>query len=145
MIRLHQAHRAAGAHILCVAVVLSTQEVYSLMQAQALHPFQTLNVPPTQSPTNLQIKLQEDVARLPDEADEAAYEAMPIEEFGAAMLRGMGWSEGQVPPGWYLNTHPCLFPDLWWFDDAAVHGLERGAGVVRTSFLGRPPSSNRIC
>ena len=38
------------------------------------------------------------MARLPDEADEAAYEAMPIEEFGAAMLRGMGWSEGQVPP-----------------------------------------------
>ena len=37
------------------------------------------------------------MARLPDEADEAAYEAMPIEEFGAAMLRGMGWSEGQVP------------------------------------------------
>jgi G patch domain and KOW motifs-containing protein len=39
------------------------------------------------------------VARLPDEADEAAYEAMPIEEFGAAMLRGMGWSEGQVLAG----------------------------------------------
>lgn len=48
-------------------------------------------------PHNLWIQVQEDVARLPDEADEAAYEAMPIEEFGAAMLRGMGWSEGQVP------------------------------------------------
>jgi G-patch domain len=47
-------------------------------------------------PLDQYVPTQEDVARLPDEADEAAYEAMPIEEFGAAMLRGMGWSEGQV-------------------------------------------------
>jgi G patch domain/KOW motif-containing protein len=32
---------------------------------------------------------------LPEEADAAAYEAMPIAEFGAAMMRGMGWSEGK--------------------------------------------------
>jgi G patch domain/KOW motif-containing protein len=24
-----------------------------------------------------------------------AYESMPIEEFGAAMMRGMGWEEGK--------------------------------------------------
>lgn len=32
---------------------------------------------------------------LPEEADADAYAAMPIAEFGAAMMRGMGWTEGQ--------------------------------------------------
>lgn len=32
---------------------------------------------------------------LPEEADADAYAAMPIAEFGAAMMRGMGWMEGQ--------------------------------------------------
>ena len=27
--------------------------------------------------------------------DEAAYDEIPIEQFGVAMLRGMGWKEGQ--------------------------------------------------
>ena len=31
---------------------------------------------------------------LPEEADAEAYLAMPIQDFGAAMLRGMGWTEG---------------------------------------------------
>lgn len=34
------------------------------------------------------------MASRPDEADEEAYEDMPIEEFGTAMLRGMGWTPG---------------------------------------------------
>lgn len=38
---------------------------------------------------------QEGMEDLPEEADADAYAAMPIEEFGAAMLRGMGWTEGQ--------------------------------------------------
>ncbi len=33
---------------------------------------------------------------LPNVADLEDYEKVPIEEFGAAMLRGMGWSEGKV-------------------------------------------------
>ena len=37
---------------------------------------------------------KDDVSALPDAADAAAYDAMPVEEFGAAMLRGMGWTEG---------------------------------------------------
>ena len=35
-----------------------------------------------------------DLARRPDVPDLAAYEAVPVEEFGAALLRGMGWKEG---------------------------------------------------
>ncbi|KAG2432029.1 hypothetical protein HYH02_013099 [Chlamydomonas schloesseri] len=37
---------------------------------------------------------KESVEELPEVADLDAYEAMPIEEFGRAMLRGMGWEDG---------------------------------------------------
>ncbi|EFJ51408.1 hypothetical protein VOLCADRAFT_87660 [Volvox carteri f. nagariensis] len=37
---------------------------------------------------------RESVVELPDAMDVEAYEAMPVEEFGKAMLRGMGWEEG---------------------------------------------------
>ena len=38
---------------------------------------------------------QRDVEEAPDMASLDAYAAMPIEEFGSALLRGMGWKEGQ--------------------------------------------------
>ena len=37
-----------------------------------------------------------DVASRPDSASMDDYSAVPIEEFGAALLRGMGWKEGDV-------------------------------------------------
>jgi len=37
-----------------------------------------------------------DVQCRPDEADLTAYERMPLEKFGEAMLRGMGWREGMA-------------------------------------------------
>ncbi|KAI5302399.1 hypothetical protein KEM56_000728 [Ascosphaera pollenicola] len=36
-----------------------------------------------------------DVASRPEPASLAAYNAVPVEEFGAALLRGMGWKEGE--------------------------------------------------
>ncbi|QSS62219.1 pre-mRNA-splicing factor spp2 [Histoplasma capsulatum] len=36
-----------------------------------------------------------DVASRPDPASLAAYSAIPVEEFGAALLRGMGWKDGE--------------------------------------------------
>jgi len=36
-----------------------------------------------------------DVDSRPEEADEEAYENVPIEQFGEAMLRGMGWETGK--------------------------------------------------
>jgi len=39
-------------------------------------------------------QFRDDVAHLPDSAPLAAYEDMPVEAFGEAMLRGMGWKEG---------------------------------------------------
>lgn len=41
-------------------------------------------------------KLKEDLAALPPEADLDAYAAMPVEQFGMALLRGMGWTEGKA-------------------------------------------------
>lgn len=37
-----------------------------------------------------------DVLSRPDSASLADYAAVPVEEFGAALLRGMGWKEGDV-------------------------------------------------
>lgn len=39
-------------------------------------------------------KLKEDIRRCADEASLETYEGVPVEEFGEAMLRGMGWSHG---------------------------------------------------
>ena len=36
---------------------------------------------------------QNDIDNLPETASLEAYEVMPVEAFGEAMLRGMGWSE----------------------------------------------------
>ncbi|KAH8693625.1 DExH-box splicing factor binding site-domain-containing protein [Talaromyces proteolyticus] len=46
-----------------------------------------------------------DVATRPDQASLEAYNAIPVEEFGAALLRGMGWKEGQaIGRGSYGNS-----------------------------------------
>ena len=39
-------------------------------------------------------QLRDDLSRLPDASALDAYEAMPVECFGEAMLRGMGWTDG---------------------------------------------------
>jgi hypothetical protein len=46
-----------------------------------------------------------DVASRPEPASLEQYNAIPVEEFGAALLRGMGWKEGQaVGKGKYGNS-----------------------------------------
>ncbi|KAM5438261.1 DNA primase large subunit Spp2 [Microsporum ferrugineum] len=46
-----------------------------------------------------------DIESRPAPASLSAYNAVPVEEFGAALLRGMGWKEGQpVGRGNYGNT-----------------------------------------
>ncbi|OXV07526.1 hypothetical protein Egran_04712 [Elaphomyces granulatus] len=54
-----------------------------------------------------------DVATRPDSASLDDYTAIPVEEFGAALLRGMGWKEGQpIGKGKYgdalKNTQPRI-------------------------------------
>lgn len=40
-------------------------------------------------------QLRDDLEALPDEATVEDYESMPVEEFGKALLRGLGWADGQ--------------------------------------------------
>jgi G patch domain/KOW motif-containing protein len=40
-------------------------------------------------------RLEEDLKALPEPAPREAYEALPVEEFGKALLRGLGWREGE--------------------------------------------------
>ncbi|CAB9512376.1 g patch domain and KOW [Seminavis robusta] len=42
---------------------------------------------------NIKDHLERELEELPDEADDEAYEKIPIDQFGAALLRGMGWNE----------------------------------------------------
>ncbi|MCJ1287180.1 hypothetical protein MMC26_006528 [Xylographa opegraphella] len=46
--------------------------------------------------TNEEDSFKSDIASRPDSASMDDYNAVPIEEFGAALLRGMGWKEGDV-------------------------------------------------
>ena len=47
-------------------------------------------------PANEDDMFRNDVASRPDMASLDAYAAVPVEEFGAALLRGMGWKEGDA-------------------------------------------------
>ena len=38
---------------------------------------------------------REDVKTRPDEATMEDYERIPVDQFGAALLRGLGWKEGE--------------------------------------------------
>jgi G patch domain/KOW motif-containing protein len=40
-------------------------------------------------------KFQKDLESRPEDVEQTAYEEMPVEEFGKALLRGMGWKEGE--------------------------------------------------
>lgn len=40
-------------------------------------------------------KLREDLSLLPEESSLERYEELPVEEFGEALLRGMGWEKGK--------------------------------------------------
>ncbi|KAI9367902.1 DExH-box splicing factor binding site-domain-containing protein [Aspergillus egyptiacus] len=57
---------------------------------------------------NLETKsFRADVASRPEPASLDQYNAIPVEEFGAALLRGMGWKEGQaVGKGKYGSSDP---------------------------------------
>ncbi|KAG0169686.1 hypothetical protein DFQ28_009229 [Apophysomyces sp. BC1034] len=46
-------------------------------------------------PANEVEALREDVRHRPDEPTIDAYEKIPVHEFGAALLRGLGWKEGE--------------------------------------------------
>ncbi len=46
-------------------------------------------------PANETIAFRDDVQSRPEEATMEDYENIPVDEFGAALLRGLGWNEGE--------------------------------------------------
>ncbi|KAF7428519.1 hypothetical protein PC9H_007743 [Pleurotus ostreatus] len=52
----------------------------------------SIDIIPT--PVSEEDALKQDVADLPDSATLTDYERVPVSQFGAALLRGMGWKEG---------------------------------------------------
>lgn len=41
------------------------------------------------------LSFKDDYEKRPDETTMEEYEHIPVEEFGAALLRGLGWNEGE--------------------------------------------------
>jgi hypothetical protein len=41
------------------------------------------------------LAFRDDVENRPEETTMEEYEKIPVDEFGAALLRGLGWSEGE--------------------------------------------------
>lgn len=41
------------------------------------------------------LAFRDDYEKRPDETTMEEYENIPVEEFGAALLRGLGWNEGE--------------------------------------------------
>ncbi|BFZ62697.1 DNA primase large subunit Spp2 [Saitoella coloradoensis] len=60
-----------------------------------LAPIDTENDWRASRPANEDDAYRMDVESRPDVASLEAYEAIPVEEFGAALLRGMGWKDGE--------------------------------------------------
>lgn len=44
---------------------------------------------------NETLSFRDDVEHRPEETTMEDYEKIPVDEFGAALLRGLGWSEGE--------------------------------------------------
>eukprot|EP00045_Choanoeca_perplexa_P017268 m.247846 g.247846 ORF g.247846 m.247846 type:complete len:485 (+) comp17494_c0_seq2:77-1531(+) len=68
----------------------NVQEIPLLMQNRA---------PGTEGIDDDELKFKTDVALRPEVCTAEDYENTPIEQFGAAMLRGMGWKEGEAIGG----------------------------------------------
>ena len=47
-------------------------------------------------PANEDDVYHDDMEQVPEAPDQAAYAAMPVDDFGKALLAGMGWKEGQA-------------------------------------------------
>lgn len=54
------------------------------------------SVPGIQTLTNETEKFKHDVALRPEVCSLEEYEKVPIDQFGSALLRGMGWKQGMI-------------------------------------------------
>jgi hypothetical protein len=71
------------------------------------------------------VKYEDDIGQRPDEvqvSDASVFDAMPVESFGAAMLRGMGWAPGKPVGG---SVKAIVEPFI-----AEVRGGRLGVGAM---------------
>ncbi|EAU91540.2 hypothetical protein CC1G_02029 [Coprinopsis cinerea okayama7 len=85
--------------------------------------------------------LKQDVDELPDVATLEDYERVPVSQFGAAMLRGMGWKEGQAASrkgkGMIEPYIPAARPALLGIGAKEQEVYDDGSKLKRKS--GKPP------
>ncbi|KAL6716419.1 DNA primase large subunit Spp2 [Lecanora helva] len=79
---------------------LLSGEKKSTLQIPTIQPAESNGHTPTETEipdyANEDERFRADVASRPDVASLDDYAAVPVEEFGAAMLRGMGWKDGEA-------------------------------------------------
>ena len=98
-----------------LAVLLGDNEKKSTLVLPTIDSNASPNNQPT-IPASEDSLFRSDVASRPDMASLSAYAAVPVEEFGAALLRGMGWKEGdavgrrkeQISKPKFIERRPAL-------------------------------------
>ncbi|TKA72785.1 hypothetical protein B0A49_03539 [Cryomyces minteri] len=110
------------------ATTTDDQRAFAALTGEKTHSIRVV------SASNEDEAFRRDYGSAPDMATLAEYEAMPIEEFGAALLRGMGWKDGdpigkrkgqQAAKPRLLERRPALL-GIGAKEEAAV-GVELGA------------------
>jgi hypothetical protein len=81
--------------------------------------------------------LKQDIEELPDVATLDDYARVPVSQFGAAMLRGMGWSDGSAKGGKHVEPYlPQARPALLGIGAKEKEALDDGS--VKKKRNGRP-------
>ncbi|KAI7866964.1 DExH-box splicing factor binding site-domain-containing protein [Spinellus fusiger] len=74
---------------------LEAQALQDILKSAQMNGEEEKQVSTLVIPFNETEAFREDIKTRPDEATMDDYENVPVEEFGAALLRGLGWSEGE--------------------------------------------------
>jgi hypothetical protein len=81
--------------------------------------------------------LKQDIEELPDVATLDDYARVPVSQFGAAMLRGMGWSDGPANGGRHVEPYlPQARPALLGIGAKEKEAFDDGSGKKKRN--GRP-------
>ncbi|KAF8348190.1 DExH-box splicing factor binding site-domain-containing protein [Amanita rubescens] len=81
--------------------------------------------------------LKQDIEELPDVATLDDYTRVPVSQFGAAMLRGMGWSDGSAKGGKHVEPYlPQARPALLGIGAKEKEALDDGSAKKKRN--GRP-------
>eukprot|EP00043_Microstomoeca_roanoka_P004503 m.50099 g.50099 ORF g.50099 m.50099 type:complete len:585 (+) comp12524_c0_seq1:76-1830(+) len=78
-----------------IDAILSSKNENQKTEIEAIPLLMQNRAPGTEQAANEEEKFKMDVAQRPDECSLEDYDRVPVDQFGAAMLRGMGWKEGE--------------------------------------------------